>query len=332
MKAKLLFLSILCSAAALAVDMETYYASLHGKSGKELFDAVHAVANKGFHQLSYADLWTAYGSTDLYPSDTTATLAGKIWDMYGEFAFTYRTGQCGGYKNPGDCYNREHSIPKSWFCECTTGMGADLFHIVPTDGKINGNRGNMAFGEVNGGDDGYGNKIGSAQRITITNTILGATYTTSSTPSQAFEPKDVYKGDFARGYLGTMVKWTTAYRMNEDDGAWFFNNDYTVSGHFGLETYGLALLMKWHREDPVSRKETNRNDGIQATQGNRNPFIDLPELAEYIWGEHAGEVFHILDETAIPQNTQHQASKVLKDGQIIIIQNNQSYDIYGRRR
>lgn len=48
-------------------------------------------------------------------------------------------------------------------------------------------------------------------------------------------------------------------------------------------------MMKWHREDPVSQKEIDRNNGIQATQGNRNPFIDYPYLAEYIWGEHAGE-------------------------------------------
>ena len=47
--------------------------------------------------------------------------------------------------------------------------------------------------------------------------------------------------------------------------------------------------MKWHRQDPVSQKEIDRNNGIQSVQGNRNPFIDYPYLAEYLWGEKASE-------------------------------------------
>ena len=58
-----------------------------------------------------------------------------------------------------------------------------------------------------------------------------------------------------------------------------------------MANYGIALLMKWHRQDPVSQKEIDRNNGIQATQGNRNPFIDYPCLAEYLWGNKAGETF-----------------------------------------
>lgn len=58
-----------------------------------------------------------------------------------------------------------------------------------------------------------------------------------------------------------------------------------------MADYGIALLMKWHRQDPVSQKEIDRNNGIQATQGNRNPFIDYPCLAEYLWGNKAGETF-----------------------------------------
>ena len=58
-----------------------------------------------------------------------------------------------------------------------------------------------------------------------------------------------------------------------------------------MADYGIALLMKWHRQDPVSQKEIDRNNGIQAAQGNRNPFIDYPCLAEYLWGNKAGETF-----------------------------------------
>ena len=48
----------------------------------------------------------------------------------------------------------------------------------------------------------------------------------------------------------------------------------------------MKLLLKWHREDPVSQKEIDRNDAVYAYQHNRNPFIDHPELAEHIWGDH----------------------------------------------
>jgi hypothetical protein len=44
------------------------------------------------------------------------------------------------------------------------------------------------------------------------------------------------------------------------------------------------MLLKWHRQDSVSDKERERNDGIQRHQNNRNPFVDYPELVEKIWG------------------------------------------------
>lgn len=270
--------------APLVAEVTTdYYSSIDNTSGDALFNAVHTIANEGFEQLDYDSLWTAYKKTDTDDNN-------KIIDMYGGCDFTYPSSKCGNYSVECDCYNREHSIPKSWFCSCTTGMGADLFHLVPTDGKVNGKRSNYAFGETDGGDYTYNdNKLGSAKNITVENTALGSSFTTSSVPSTVFEPRDEYKGDFARGYFGTMIKWTTQYTMSSDDGKWFFNNTYTESGHYGLADYGLALLIKWHRQDPVSQKEIDRNNGIQATQGNRNPFIDYPYLVEYIWGKKAGE-------------------------------------------
>ena len=284
-----LFGALLISGSAWAVDA-TYYTSLDGKSGKNLLDAIHAVANKGFKQLDYDDLWTAYKETDLYPAGHAN--AGNIWDMYSNCTFTYSTNQCGNYTGECVCYNREHSIPKSWFGGATTGMGADLFHLVPTDGQVNGRRSSYAFGEVASATYTYDNsKLGTAKNITVTNTVLGSSFTTSSVPTKVFEPADEYKGDFARGYFGTMIKWTTGYTMSSGDGKWFFNNTYTEGGHFGLADYGIALLMKWHRQDPVSQKEIDRNNGIKATQGNRNPFIDYPCLAEYLWGAKAGATF-----------------------------------------
>lgn len=268
---------------ALAVDA-TYYSSLEGKSGSDLFDAIHTVSKVGYSSLTYDGLWTAYNTTDLNSS-------GQIWDMYGGCDFTYSTDQCGNYNSECVCYNREHSIPKSWFGGSTSKdtPGTDIFHVVPTDGKVNGQRSNYAFGEVSSSSYTYnGSKLGIAQSITTDNLLCGtATATCSST---VFEPIDEYKGDFARGYMGALLRWANDYQaFTTGDGAVIFSGTYTEAGYFGLTQYGMALLMKWHRQDPVSQKEIDRNNGIQTTQGNRNPFIDYPYLAEYLWGERADE-------------------------------------------
>ena len=274
-----------------AASLPTYYKDIDGKSGKSLFDAVHVVTKVGYSSLSYSGLWTAYKTTDLRDN-------GKIWDMYSDCSWTAGSDQCGGYSNECDCYNREHSIPKSWFGGSESGPGCDIFQVVPTDGYVNNRRSNYAFGEVSSASYTYdGAKLGSAKNITITggNTIAGNTGASVSCSGTVFEPRDEYKGDFARGYFGTMIKWAGDYQeFTTGNGSMIFSSSYST-GAFGLTKYGVALLMKWHRQDPVSQKEIDRNNGIQQTQGNRNPFIDYPYLAEYIWGEKAGQTLNLAD-------------------------------------
>ena len=50
------------------------------------------------------------------------------------------------------------------------------------------------------------------------------------------------------------------------------------------KTWFVKLLLKWHKMDPVSQHEIQRNNVGQKFQGNRNPFIDHPEWVEAIWG------------------------------------------------
>ena len=297
MKRTLLF--ILCSFFVLtitaksvtpAASLPAYYEDLQGKSGKSLFDAVHVVAKEGYSSLGYDGLWSAFKTTDKKSN-------GKVWDMYSDCSWTFGSDQCGSYSSECDCYNREHSIPKSWFGGSTSGPGCDIFHLVPTDGKVNGMRSNYAFGEVSSASYTYdGAKKGSAKSITIIggNTIAGNTGTTISFSGTVFEPRDEYKGDFARGYMGSLLKWAGDQSFTTGEGSKIFTTNFTT-GSFGLTKYGVALLMKWHRQDPVSQKEIDRNNGIQQTQGNRNPFIDYPYLAEYIWGEKAGETLNLSD-------------------------------------
>ena len=301
MKRILLFILCVFFALTLAANtvtpassLPTYYKDINGKSGKSLFDAVHVVAKVGYSSLGYSGLWTAYKTTDLRDD-------GKIWDMYSDCSWTFGSNQCGtggNYDEECDCYNREHSIPKSWFGKSESGPGCDIFHIVPTDGYVNNKRNNYAFGEVSSASYTYdGAKLGSAKSITIIggNTIAGNTGSTISCSGTVFEPRDEYKGDFARGYFGTMIKWAGDYQtFTTGDGSKIFSANYST-GAFGLTQYGVALLMKWHRQDPVSQKEVDRNNGIQQTQGNRNPFIDYPYLAEFIWGEKAGESINLSD-------------------------------------
>lgn len=297
MKRTLLF--VFCSFIALAMmaktvtpaaSLPTYYQQIDGKAGKTLFDAVQKVTKTGYSSLGYDGLWTAFKTTDKKSN-------GQVWDMYSNCNWTFGSDQCGSYSNECDCYNREHSIPKSWFGGSTSGPGCDIFHLVPTDGKVNGMRSSYAFGEVSSASYTYdGAKKGSAKSITITggNTIAGNTGATISASGTVFEPRDEYKGDFARGYMGSLLRWAGEKSFTSGEGSDIFTTNFST-GSFGLTKYGVALLMKWHRQDPVSKKEIDRNNGIQQTQGNRNPFIDYPYLAEYIWGEKAGETLYLED-------------------------------------
>lgn len=335
-----------------AADLPAYYAAVDGQSGKNLFDEVHTVAKVGYKSLGYDGLWTAYKTTDVRNN-------GQIWDMYSDCSFTLGSKQCGNYKNECDCYNREHSIPKSWFGGTTSKPGCDIFHLVPTDGKVNGMRSNYPFGEVKSATytSGNGSQLGSAASITVSGkTVVGNSGITTTYSNTVFEPVDEYKGDFARGYLGTMIRWANGdyQAFTQGQGSSTFSGDYTASGYFGLTKYGVALLLKWHREDPVSQKEIDRNNGIQQTQGNRNPFIDYPYLVEYIWGKHAGETVKLSnlinssdsrfvpgqsdgyagEKTAVEEvefvPVETTAKKVLRNGQLLIIHGQEVYNAQGQ--
>lgn len=101
--------------------------------------------------------------------------------------------QCGQYSTLGDCYNREHSFPKSWFNDDSP-MVSDAFHIYPTDGKVNSQRNNYPYGEcANGTTLSPNGKVKALGKLG-TSTFPGYSGT-------VFEPDDEYKGDFARSYF-----------------------------------------------------------------------------------------------------------------------------------
>ena len=243
--------------------------------------------------VSYDDLWTIYKTSDAVPG-TESLAKPKIWDMYGGFDFTWKDDQAGSYTYEGDVYNREHSVPKSWFSENKPAY-SDLVHLVPTDGKINGMRSNYAFGEVSNATYSYSFDAKSYNGVQYQKAGISKLGTSKSIngvscpTTKVFEPDDQYKGDFARIYMYFAVRYGggTCSATSGDGGA-IFSSSLTASNPY-VTNYGKELLKKWHVQDPVSEKETNRNDVIEAKQGNRNPFVDYPEWADKIFGSNYEE-------------------------------------------
>ncbi|MFT7612652.1 MAG: endonuclease I [Parvicellaceae bacterium] len=239
-----------------------YYDLAAGKTGETLRTSLKGIIDA--HTVySYSDLWTHFSSTD--------NNSGLVWDMYSDvpsgtpsYTYAFGTDQCGSYSAEGDCYNREHSVPQSWFGSASP-MYSDLFHIYPTDGFVNGQRGSFPFGEV-----------GSATSTTSNGSKVGP----SNFPGYSgtvFEPIDEYKGDFARTYFYMMTRYKGSISGWSSD---MFTSD-------NLSSWAENLLLSWSLADPVSAKETARNNAIYWIQGNRNPFIDDPTWIESIWGPTA---------------------------------------------
>ena len=240
----------------------SYYIPAQGKSGKALVEALgNIIVNHNV--LSYSDVWTAYDTTDL-DSD------GKVWDMYSTKRWIYGSDQCGSYSSIGSCYNREHSMPKSWFNDASP-MYTDIFHLYPTDGYVNNQRSNYPFGVCANGT--YVASNGSIKPLGK----LGKS-TLSGYSGTVFEPDDQYKGDFARTYF---YMATCYYDRNST-----WKSDMLAGNNYPFfQTWASDMLLEWNKLDPVSDKELARNEAVYALQGNRNPFIDHPELADYIWGD-----------------------------------------------
>lgn len=295
-----------------AQDLPEYYQSIDGTSGKQLLHAIQQVAKLGYRttDFRYDSVWLAFQHTDMRPD-------GWVWEIYSDCQFEYEKDRTSNTTQTGECkgYNREHAMCQSWFSEYDlqgnkmssskkNSPGSDIFHIYPTSYGMNSRRGNRPYGEVANAQftSGNGTEYGApVTTLSIENSVAGVYVEgTINMSTNVLEPADEYKGDIARSYFGTMVKWAGEWAFNRVDLARVIfdatidaDTHYGPENNYGLTEYGLAMLLKWHRQDPVSQKEVDRNNGIQLTQGNRNPFIDYPYLVEFIWGEMSGETLDI---------------------------------------
>jgi endonuclease I len=250
-KLTLLFVSTILFSGLTAQIPPGYYNSAAGLTGASLQMALHNIID-GHNSVSYTSLWTHFQNTDKKPS-------GKVWDIYSDvpsgtppYEFTFVTDQCGSYSGEGDCYNREHSWPQSWFSSATT-PSSDLFHIYPTDGYVNNQRGNLPYGTV-------GTPIWTSMNGSKRGYCVDPGY-----GSMVFEPIDEYKG--STRYITEDAAWTTSFGTNKSV----------------ILPWEASVLLNWSHLDPVSVKETDRNNDIYGIQNNRNPFIDHPEWADSIW-------------------------------------------------
>ena len=265
LKGAVLALALASTAVAFAAEPAGYYSTCENKSGAALLSAL--CKKVGPHtNVGYNGLLSLYKTSDVY-SD------GTIWDMYS--TKHWKPGiTCGNYKKVGDCYNREHSFPKSWFNDAQP-MYSEAFHIYPTDGKVNGQRSNFPYGEC-----ANGTTLPSNGSVKALGRLGSCTFPGYS--GTVFEPDDQYKGDFARSYF------YMAAAYNDKIAGW--NSKMLAGNNYpAFSSWAINLLLKWHREDPVSQKELDRQEVVYGAQHNRNPFIDHPELAEYIWGNKKGQ-------------------------------------------
>ncbi|MBR5083734.1 MAG: endonuclease [Prevotella sp.] len=261
----ILFFFVCIGSAVQAQIPSGYYDSASGLTGAELKSALHEII-KDHTIISYAGLLDAYAYTDCRAD-------GTIWDIYSNYRYSIN-GNCGSYQKEGDCWNREHTWPQSWFNE-TNGPKSDLFHVYPTDGYVNNRRSSYPYGEVTNPTytSGNGSKLGPC--------------TTDGYSGTVFEPIDEYKGDIARSFFYMSVRY-----FGEDSG--WGNSDMTNKSV--IKPWAMTMLLRWNENDPVSDKEIARNNVIYGGyQGNRNPFIDHPEYARMIWDETwtAGEEYSI---------------------------------------
>lgn len=251
------------SLAGMAEYPAGYYDNLEGKKRTDLRNAAKAIV-KDHKRISYgSSTWDAFKKTDVHFVNGRQAW----WDMYSdEIVFT-----ADGHQG----LNIEHSMPNSWWGKDENGDAyCDIVNLNPSDQTANSKKSNYPLGEV--GQAIWTNGVSTVGRP-VSGQGGGAAY--------VFEPADEYKGDFARQYL-YMV---TVY----DDIDWQsrYNWMYDLTSMTFLKPWAATLLLKWCEQDPVDAKETRRNDNVYKVQGNRNPFVDLPELAQYIWGDKSNIPF-----------------------------------------
>ncbi|MBP5401260.1 MAG: endonuclease [Bacteroidales bacterium] len=287
-KCLFLVITLLISAVSVvAQDVNDYYRRAVGLRGVALQDTLHEII-KGHERQTYEDLRYIYALLDTLPN-------GEIWDIYTDSCHWRPTEfhalpLGSGASHECDCMQREHSFCNSWMGGNGSSTNpirnepffSDLFQLYPTDGYVNQIRNDNPYGMVS---------VDETIRTFANGAKLGQNSYPNAPEVTAYEPVDAYKGDIARSFFYMAVRYKYEDETFMEEGPMTYRSQ--------LKDWALEMLLTWHRLDPVSAKERNRNEGIYRNwQGNRNPFIDFPELADLIWGEGSA-VFTMEPDTLI---------------------------------
>ena len=256
--------SVLPALSSLAQIPEGYYSSLKGKKGAELKTAVHNII-KNAKVLSYGSgqgkTWWGFWSTDRDEN-------GYFIDRYSAKTEWVKSTSQGA---TGAGMNIEHSFPKSWWGGEKVQGYEDLYNLMPCKSKINSTKSNYPMGIVVSGDKGNGwTKVGKGTD--------GNWY---------WEPAAPWKGDFARGYMYMATAYQD-YKWSGDRALQILQQgDYPT-----LKEWAYKLYIQWAKADKPDAVEIKRNNDVAKIQGNRNPYVDFPNLMEYVWGDSTNIAFN----------------------------------------
>lgn len=241
-------LFLLVSSTSWAGSRHPYYPDLidelvqdSSANADEIKDELGNLIKNRHRALSYKEARKhLFGEIHL---ETDSNGSHYVTDVYCLIKYDRSAGVGPGRIPNNNILNTEHTWPQSKFSSRhpkNTQKG-DLHHLYPTNNRANGTRGNSPFGNVNGSelDNCEASAVGR-----------------DATIGQAFEPPQETKGNIARALFYFSVR----YDMN-------------------LSRAEREVLIQWHDQDPVDSFESKRNDQVHEIQGNRNPFIDYPELA-----------------------------------------------------
>ncbi|MFN8238173.1 MAG: endonuclease [Chitinophagales bacterium] len=280
----ILFAALLSGFSALA-GPGTYYNSLDTtRSCANFKTQLFHLISTGTTQLPYSQVDNYYDQTDLKPAESGGGFV--IVDRYSSenpngldyCSFRYPTSFC--MTTPSDtnqciCYNKEHTFPKAYFGgDAMKDIYSDIHYIWPADNRINYYKSNFPIGYNK--NPYYTSKNGSS--VGISDATMNYGYNSSN----IFEPIDSFKGDFARAYLYVVTRYEDS--LPGWIGRSTANNVLDGNKYPGLDPWILKLCVKWHKMDPPSAFERQRNDAIFALQGNRNPYIDYPNWVEKVFG------------------------------------------------
>ncbi len=247
-------------------SQSSYYQSIDGVTGGATLKTALYSLIKEHERIDYgsgaAATWGAFYTTDRNAETN------QVYDMY--------SSEVRYFGEKGETIsgmNIEHSLPKSWWGSTKNDAYCDLHHLNPSDQNANSRKGNFPLAELE--TESWNNGVTYVGKATINGSSVSA-----------FEPCDEYKGDFARTYMYMF----TCYQNLTYQYTWM---NYESSTYPTLKPWAVELLLKWHKQDPVSDKEIARNNAVYSIQGNRNPYVDYPQLADYVWGDSVNYVFSL---------------------------------------